>query len=467
MTNDTYPVQEQAPDQEIPVSPVPWWKSSLFWRTFFLVGILLVISMGAWIYSFRLEQRGTRARAVAEQVVSLVTITRAALVHSEPESRRELLFDLASNEGIRIYPLEPTDQIEPVTNGDELMQGMLPYMRQKMGDDTILSPRVNDMPGFWVSFDLEEDDVYWLRLDNGRVRGISGLRWLGWGGIVLLLSLLGAGFISRLLSEPLARLAYAARQMASGKSPEPLPEKGVTEIRDANHSFNQMVRDLERVDSDRTEILAGISHDLRTPLTRMRLELEMSSLPEESLEGMQADISQMDAIVGQFLDYARLGAHVSSETVDVSSLLHMIVEEARRRPGLAVSAEIGEGLSISAREIDIRRLVNNVLTNAERYGKTPGKDLAEVDMVCRREGDEVAIVFSDRGIGVPDEDLERMLRPFTRMDNARGQANGSGLGLAIVSRIAQRYRGHVRLANRPDGGLVVSVWFPAAKSTKK
>ena len=145
----------------------------------------------------------------------------------------------------------------------------------------------------------------------------------------------------------------------------------------------------------------------------------------------------------------------------------MIVEEARRRPGLAVSAEIGEGLSISAREIDIRRLVNNVLTNAERYGKTPGKDLAEVDMVCRREGDEVAIVFSDRGIGVPDEDLERMLRPFTRMDNARGQANGSGLGLAIVSRIAQRYRGHVRLANRPDGGLVVSVWFPAAKSTKK
>ena len=182
---------------------------------------------------------------------------------------------------------------------------------------------------------------------------------------------------------------------------------------------------------------------------------------------MQADISQMDAIVGQFLDYARLGSPVSSETVDVSSLLHMIVDEARRRPGLAVSAEIGEGLSISAREIDIRRLVNNVLTNAERYGKTSGSDLAEVDIVCRREGDEVAMVFSDRGIGVPADDLERMLRPFTRMDDARGQANGSGLGLAIVSRIAQRYRGHVRLSNRPEGGLVVSVWFPVVKSPKK
>lgn len=448
------------------ISPVPWWKSSLFWRTFFLVGIVLVISMGAWIAGFRLEQRGTRARAISEQVVSLVTITRAALVHSEPELRRELLFDLASNEGIRIYPLEPTDQIEPVAGGDSLMQSMLPYIQQKMGNDTILSPRVNDMPGFWISFTLEEDDVYWLRLDNGRVRGISGLRWLGWGGIVLVLSLLGAGFISRLLNEPLARLAYAARQMANGKSPEPLPEKGVTEIREANHSFNQMVKDLERVDSDRTEILAGISHDLRTPLTRMRLELEMSSLPAESREGMQSDISQMDAIVGQFLDYARLEAPTASENVDLSSLLHAIVEEAARRPGLKLSGRIEEGLSVFASEIDIRRLVNNVLTNAERYGKTPGNELAEVDIACYREGSEVKIEMADRGIGVPETEFERMLRPFTRMDNARGQANGSGLGLAIVSRIAKRYRGRVRLENRESGGFVVSVSFPAAKSRK-
>ena len=129
-------IQNRSTQSILPVSPVPWWKSSLFWRTFFLVGILLVISMGAWISSFRLEQRGLRARSIAEQVVSLVTITRAALVHSEPESRRELLFDLASNEGIRIYPLEPTDQIEPITRGDDLMQNMLPYIQQKMGDDT-------------------------------------------------------------------------------------------------------------------------------------------------------------------------------------------------------------------------------------------------------------------------------------------------------------------------------------------
>ena len=449
----------------LPVSPTPWWKSGLFWRTFFLVGILLMVSMGAWIASFRIEQRGPRARQVADQIVSLVTITRAALAHSAPELRRELLFDLVSNEGIRIYPLEPTDKIDPVTDGDDLMQSMLPVVQQKMGEDTIISPKVNDMPGFWISFQLEEDDVYWLRLDNGRLKGISGLRWLGWGGVVLLLSLIGAGLISRLLNEPLARLAYAARLMANGKSPEPLPEKGVSEIREANHSFNQMVKDLERVDSDRTEILAGISHDLRTPLSRMRLELELSSLSEESKDGMQSDITQMDAIVGQFLDYARLNNPVSTEILNLGSLMHVLVEDAQRHPDMDIDANIEEGLQIAASEIDIRRLFNNILTNIDRYGRSED-GTARVDVVCRRQGDGVLIEIADHGQGVPEDSFERMLRPFTRMDDARGQANGSGLGLAIVLRIAKRYRGRVSLDNRKEGGLIVSVLFPSAPSKK-
>ena len=449
----------------LPVSPTPWWKSGLFWRTFFLVGILLLVSIGAWIASYRIEQRGPRARQAADQIVSLVTITRAALAHSAPELRRELLFDLASNEGIRIYPLEPTDKIESLAEGDDFMRDVFPVIQQKMGEDTILSPKVNDMPGFWISFQLEEDDVYWLRLDNGRLKGISGLRWIGWGGVVILLSLIGAGLISRLLNEPLARLAYAARLMANGKSPEPLPEKGVSEIREANHSFNQMVKDLERVDSDRTEILAGISHDLRTPLARMQLELEMSSLSEESKGGMQSDITQMDAIVGQFMDYARLNNPANSETVDLSTLVHFLVDDARRHPDMNIETDIEEGLQIIAVEIDIRRLINNILTNIDRYGRSED-GIARVDVVCRRQGDGVLIEIADHGQGMPQDSFERMLRPFTRMDDARGQANGSGLGLAIVLRIAKRYRGRVMLDNRKEGGLIVSVLFPSVPAKK-
>ena len=110
-------------------------------------------------------------------------------------------------------------------------------------------------------------------------------------------------------------------------------------------------------------------------------------------------------------------------------------------------------------------MVNNILTNALRYGKTPGETYAEVDVSCAVSGQEVLMEIADHGVGVPEESFERMLRPFTRMDNARGQANGSGLGLAIVARIAKSYQGRLHLKNRKGGGLIVQVAFPLAEET--
>ncbi|MBR7069753.1 MAG: HAMP domain-containing protein [Oxalobacter sp.] len=454
----------------MPVEAVPWWRSSLFWRTFVLVGILLAISMGFWIASFHWLDRDNRAKNVSEQIASVVTITRAALVHSEPSSRQELIYELVSKEGIRIYPKEPSDQIEPLEKANDMVQSVAPYLQQKLGDGTVVSPKVNGHLGFWVSFRLQEDyadDVYWLRLDNGRFGGISVWRWLGWSGVVLVLSLIGAGFISKFLNQPLARLSQAARLMAVGKSPEALPESGITEIRDVNQSFNQMVQDLARVETDRAEILAGISHDLRTPLSRMMLEIEMLDIPEESRQGMQDDLSQMNAIVGQFLDYAKLDAETKViEKVDLGALVSNVLDSFKTKPGFQANAKIQDGLHVLAGEIELRRMVNNILSNAIRYGKTPGKPFVEVDVSCMVSGKEVLMEIADHGVGVPEDSFERMLRPFTRMDNARGQANGSGLGLAIVARIAKSYQGRLHLKNREGGGLVVQVAFPLVKDTE-
>ncbi len=446
------------------IDAVPWWKSSLFWRTFVLVGVLLAISMGFWIASFHWLERDNRAKTASAQIASLVTITRSALFHSEPNSRRELIYELVSREGIRIYPKEPSDRIEPLENADDMVQVIAPYLKEKLGADTVVSPRVNNHPGFWISFRLQDDvadDVYWLRLDNGRIRAFSALRWLGWGGLVLVLSLVGAGFISKFLNQPLARLSQSARMMALGKSPDPLPENGITEIRVVNQSFNQMVRDLAQVESDRAEILAGISHDLRTPLSRMMLEIEMLDIPDENRAGMQSDLSQMNAIVGQFMDYAKLEAKVAEASrMDLSALLEDIVASSRARPEIAVSAEIENNLQIAARDVELRRMISNILSNAIRYGKTPGKELAEVDITCVRSGNDALLEIADHGQGVPEDSFDRMLRPFTRMDNARGQANGSGLGLAIVARIAKSYHGRLHLKTREGGGLVVQIAFP-------
>lgn len=253
-------------------------KSGLFWRTFLLLGTLTTVSMITWIGMISVIQREPQAQQISAQIISVVTITHAALTHSAPELRRELLFDLVSNEGIRIFSLEEDDRIEPPPD-NYLMPDIEALVKAKLGKDTRFSARVNGVAGFWVSFKID-DDEYWLMLDRERLRGLTGFQWLGWASLVSLLSLLGAAIISSLINLPLSRLTAAARDIAKGKQPAPLPEKGPIEIIEANRSFNQMVDDLKQVESDRAVILAGISHDLRTPLARMQLEVEMANLSD-------------------------------------------------------------------------------------------------------------------------------------------------------------------------------------------
>jgi two-component system osmolarity sensor histidine kinase EnvZ len=444
-------------------SRLAWLNSGLFWRTFFLLAFLIATSMAAWFASFRMVERTPRANQIAAQVISIVTITRSALTHSAPDMRRELLFELASNEGIRVYPREETDIIRPPSD-TSLMPVIHESVRARLGEDTEFASKVNDLAGFWVSFKIE-DDEYWLMLERERVERRSGIQWLGWATVTLLLSLLGAVFISGLINQPLARLTAAARAIAKGQPTEPLPEKGPTEIREANRSFNQMVKDLNRVESDRAVILAGISHDLRTPISRMLLEVEMANLTGEARQGMQSDLTQMDAIIGQFLDYAKPTDQSSFMPVDLSTLLADAAHEAARLPGMRVKTDISAHIEVMGNMTDLSRVINNLIENARRYGKTQKSESSEVDISCRLDGGKAIIEIGDRGIGVPDGEIEHLLRPFTRMDRARGQANGAGLGLAIVDRIVSRHGGKFRLFNRIGGGLVAQIQLSNARSS--
>jgi two-component system osmolarity sensor histidine kinase EnvZ len=441
-----------------------WLTSGLYWRTFFLLAFLIASSMAAWVISFRMVERTPRADQIAAQVVSIVTITRSALLHSAPASRRELLFDLASNEGIRVYPREASDKVTPPED-TSLMPLIQSVVRSRLGIETRFAGTVNDIPGFWISFTID-DDNYWLMLDKERVERTSGIQWLGWATATLLLSLVGAAFISRLINLPLARLTQAARAIGHGQQPAPLPERGPIEIREANSSFNQMVIDLNRVESDRTLILAGISHDLRTPISRMLLEVEMARLPPDARTGMQSDLAQMDAIIGQFLEYARPAGNDRLKSVDLSALVAEAAREAARLPDVQVYSDVTRGIEVNGNPIDLQRVVNNLIENARRYGKTPGTNRTDIDIRCWREADKAIVEIGDHGSGVPDSELQHLLRPFTRLDSARSQANGAGLGLAIVERVAQRHGAALRLANRADSGLVVRMVFNTTAAPK-
>lgn len=435
-----------------------WLRSGLFWRTFFLLAFLIAASVTSWVASFRVVEREPRAQQMAAQVISIVTITRAALTHSAPDLRRELLFDLASNEGIRIYPLEATDVVEPAAATD-VMKVLEAHVKARLGDKTKFAGKVNDVAGFWISF-MIEDDEYWLRLDRERIEGVSGIQWLGLGTATLLLSLLGAVFISRLINQPLARITAATRSIAKGKTPDPLPERGPTEIREANRSFNQMVADLNRVESDRAVILAGISHDLRTPLARMQLEVELAGLSDDARLGMQSDLAQMDAIIGQFLEYAKPSDVSNAASVNLTALLDECTHEASRLGDVQIHSDIAKDVNVFGNATEIKRVIANLIENARRYGKTPDTGIARIDIACKSQGSNVVIEFTDHGPGVPDGEIERLLRPFTRLDTARGQANGAGLGLAIVDRIVKRHHGTLKLSNNPEGGLRIRITFP-------
>jgi len=441
-----------------------WARSGLFWRTFFLLSLLTTLSMGSWIGMLNVFQRGPQVQQTAELVVSVVTLTKAALTHSAPELRRELMFELVSNEGVRVFTLEDTDIVDPPP-ANPLMPEIAAAVRDKLGAQTRFSSRVNGIAGFWISFNIE-DDQYWLMLERERIAGLTRIQWLGWASVVGVLSLLGAAFISSLINLPLARLTAAARAVAKGERAAPLPEKGPKEIIEANRSFNQMVDDLAQVEKDRAVILAGISHDLRTPLARMQLELEMANLSTDAREGMQSDIAQMDAIIGQFLDYAKPTEASSFVPVQISHLLADCAQHATRLPGMRVTTDLEEDVQVLGNEIDLRRVINNVVENARRYARTPGEEFTELEFACHvrttPEGRRAVVEIGDHGPGVPADQIGQLMKPFTRLDTARGQANGAGLGLAIVERVVSRHNAELTVRNRDGGGLLVQLALPLA-----
>lgn len=441
-----------------------WFRSGLFWRTFFLMSVLTAVSMLAWIGMISVFQRDKQVQQTAELVVSVVTITKAALTHSAPDLRRELLLELVSNEGIRIFTLEDTDVIDPPPH-NPLMPEIAAMVRERLGSDTRFSSGVNGVPGFYISFNIE-DDKYWLMLERERLAGLTRVQWLGWATVVGLLSVVGAALISSLVNRPLARLTAAARAIAKGERPARLPEKGSQEIIEANRSFNQMVEDLAQVEKDRAVILAGISHDLRTPLARMGLEVEMANLSTEAREGMQSDIAQMDAIIGQFLDYAKPTEAATFVPVNLSEMLADVGREAARIPDLHVKTDLMPGVHVMGNATDLRRVINNIIENARRYGKTPETSCTDIDIVLRVKatghGRRAVIEIGDHGVGVPPDQIAQLMKPFTRLDSARGQANGAGLGLAIVERVLTRHNAGLEVRNREGGGFLLQVALPLA-----
>ena len=443
-------------DAEPPKRRFAWGELSLFWRTFFMLALLLLGSILAWLQTLRALEFEPRAVQTAHQLASQVNLSRAALINADAIARLSLLKTMSQEEGLRIIPREDADRFV-AADGEASAQDIARELRQRLGAQTVVAKQVNGSNGLWISFEMD-GDPYWFLTDMERFNPAGGKTWVIWLIVAAGLSLTGAALIARLVNRPLRALSFAASRVREGDFNASRLDESVhtSEIREVNIGFNRMAQRLSKLDQDRALMLAGISHDLRTPLARLRLEAELSVADLDARAHMAADIAQLDAIIDKFLDYARPGK-VQLSAVALKDIVEGCAYPFESKPDARVQLTIEDGLLVMADPVELGRILSNLLENARKYGKSADTGIAMIEVSAVARDKWVFIKVRDHGAGVPADQIGNLTKPFYRGEAARTEANGAGLGLAIVEKTIQRMGGAFALNNSTTGGLSANI----------
>jgi two-component system osmolarity sensor histidine kinase EnvZ len=308
----------------------------------------------------------------------------------------------------------------------------------------------------WIRLPAGERD-YWVAFPRQRIERDQATAFLAWGLAGLAIAILATFFIVWKLNRPLAELARAAGRIGKGGDPPPVAETGPSEIRAVARAFNEMKDGLQKSQRDRATFLAGVSHDLRTPLARLRLEVEMlgDKVDPEAQRAMVQDVDDMNAIIDQFIDFTRAESAEPLSALNLAELARACAERALRS-GAQVRCDLDEVPLLMLRPLALQRLTDNLIANAARHAG------GEIVVQTRHQPGTATLAVLDRGPGIPPGMVERLKEPFTRRDEARSGTSGAGLGLAIADRIANLHGARLDLLPREGGGLEARVTFTAA-----
>ncbi|MVC34115.1 two-component system sensor histidine kinase EnvZ [Vibrio cholerae] len=274
--------------------------------------------------------------------------------------------------------------------------------------------------------------------------------------IMALLIVIGGWLFIRLQNRPLIALEKAAKMVGRGETPPHLPEQGTLEIRSVTRAFNRMSKGIQALEEDRALLMAGISHDIRTPLTRIHLATEMMS-PEDSYlaESIISDTEECNQIISQFMDYLKPVNREAFEAVDLNDIASDVASSEGGYE-VQIETELQAGLAPAlGNPIAIKRSLSNLVVNALRYGN----GWVKVSSGMTADKKLVWLSVEDNGPGIDPSQVNKVFEPFTRGDTARG-SEGTGLGLAIVKRIVSQHHGAVSVSNRSQGGLRAQISFP-------
>ncbi|MES2406959.1 MAG: ATP-binding protein [Pseudomonadota bacterium] len=431
--------------------------ASLFGRTATILGLAFLVFQIAALAVVALTILKPMALRSADDLAGLMVLSVQTWVELPPETRPYFERELAVHHHLLIKrvdaPLE--ERADSFLNSHYIEQSLT----RRTGQDIMLKAGENG----WVWAEMRMGG-HLIRIGFERDRyGVqSPLAAVGLVSLGALLTWLTAIVMVRRISRTLVRLGAAAGEVGQGQMPQPLPESGATELASLTRAFNLMANEVQALLANRTTLLAGISHDLRTPIARMRLALAM--LPQDAdarlITQIEHDLEEMNRLIGSFLELSRGLQAEPVQKLDLGALLDELAEDANRSGGKVEWARQHTCIA-TAGPNSLRRVLSNLIENALRYGENKPVTL---ECVCTAE--EALIRIMDRGPGIPPDQVEAVFRPFYRLETSRNKATGgSGLGLAIAQQLAQANHWQVLLLPRTGGGLIAEVHIPAASSS--
>lgn len=446
--------------------PEPWHRQllpkSLFGRSLLIVLLPLLILQAVLAYVFYERHWDTVTRWLAVGLAGEISLLADMLEAAETEVEQQEILDLARTHfGVVVTlaengALEDTRTEAPSSTSrlDQTLTKMfLRQLEQPFALDTTMS---NQRPRMITIYVQLSDGLLQVVAPRKRVDSTTTRIFIGWMvGLSLLLLMVAIFFLTRQL-RPIRRLAWAADNFGKGRDVGDFKLAGPTEIRQAGAAFNTMRKRILRQLTQRTEMLAAVSHDLRTPLTRMKLELEMlkgTRSDTDDIQALQEDVEDMARVVDGYLAFARGEGQESITPTDLGNIL----EEVGSRSALhsdQIELELERSITMPLRPVAIRRCIANLIDNAVRHAD-------RIRVRATSEGDQVWIAIDDDGPGVPSDQREAVFKPFFRLDPSRNpNTGGVGLGLSIARDIILSHGGDIQLHDSPMGGLRVLIRLP-------
>ncbi len=405
------------------------------------------------------------ARRAADDLAGLMVLSAQTWSELPPETRPSFEAELARNHRLMLRPDMPPPADTRLRHGPYLYFLERAFER-RLGHEVFFAEQIaaDGRRWLWTSLPAGERRIG-VGFDYGRMR----TQPLGAIAVALAVGLLLVGLLSwwlaRRIVQPVARLEAAAAQMAAGERPDPLPETGPRELADLAHHFNRMARQVRELADARTTLFAGVSHDLRTPLARMRLAIEMLAIKPGPalLAQLERDVEEMNALIGQMLEVARGLSTEAPADLDLCAWLQARAR-AHEAPARAAASRIDvhcdHTLRVHAPPAMLGRVVDNLVTNALRYA--PGVVELRAESAQEAAQGRVRIGVLDRGPGISQAQLPTALRPFHRGAAGADAPGGFGLGLAIVQQLALANGWKVSLSQREGGGLAAWVTVSAS-----